>query len=369
MKTDWNGRYLDGNTAVSKKAEIHLLETGLQILLEDGTSLNWPYDQIRQAQGRYSGEPVRLERSEGLFEALIVEDTDFLVSLRSMVPQKAFRFHNPGFRRARVWLTIYAAIATLLVGLGLYRWGVPYLVHHITPLVPVSWEKKLGESQLDILAPSERRIRDPRMDRALQKIVDRLSATLRHCPYHFKVVVCDLPMFNAFALPGGPIVVLRELLVKTRSPEELAGVLAHEMQHVLKRHTTQKIIQDSSTGLLISAMAGDATGSMAFGLQSARNLALLEYGREEEAEADQEGMKMILAARINPAGMIRFFEELQKVDKMPEFLKYVSSHPATVDRIKNLRRLASSFKGSNKTLPLLPGTNWAGLLKTLPKAK
>ena len=368
MKTDWEGRYLDGKTAASQKAEIRLLESGLRIHLEDGTDMDWPYNQVRQAQGRYAGEPVRLERGEGLFEALMIPDTDFLVSLRSMVPNGSYRFHNPGFRRARVWLTVYASLATLLVGLALYRWGIPLLVRHVTPLVPVSWEKKLGESQLDLLAPPEHRIHDPRMDRALQTIVDRLSGSLRHCPYHFQVTVCDFPIFNAFALPGGPIVVFRDLLVRTRSPEELAGVLAHEMQHILKRHTTQRIIQDSSTGLLISALAGDATGSMAFGLQSARSLALLEYGREEEAEADREGMKLLLAARINPSGMIRFFEDLQKSEKMPEFLKYVSSHPATSDRIMTLRQLAGGSKVFPPALPLLPGSNWRVLLSGLNRS-
>ena len=137
MKTVWEGRYFDGKTGSVKRAEVRLLENGLGIVPEGEIEFVWPYEQIVQAQGRYSGEPVRLERGTGRFEALSIDDTDFLNSLRSMVPGSYFRFHNPRFRRARLWLTIYASVATLLAGLVLYQWGIPLLVHHVTPLVPV----------------------------------------------------------------------------------------------------------------------------------------------------------------------------------------------------------------------------------------
>lgn len=381
----WQGRYLDGKSAASHPATLRPYAQGLRIELEDGAVLDWPYPEIRQVQGRYTGEPVRLERGTSPVEALVVDDTDFLYGLRAWAGSKAWRFHDPGFRKKRPWFTLYAALATLVVCFVAYKWGIPVFAHTVAHKVPVAWERNLGDSVLKQFVPPERRMKDARLERALGRILARLTATLPECPYTFNVTISDGRMVNAFALPGGNIVIFRGLLEKTRSPEELAGVLAHEMQHVLQRHSTQRILQDLSTGLLISAMSGDVTGSVAFGLEGARTLALLEYGRGEEEEADREGMRMVLAAGIDPNGMVRFFDELKKLDKTPDFMKYLSTHPATGDRIKVLKKMASGAKpAKGEKLPaatitykkdpegrreLLPDVHWPALVKGLKQGE
>src|SRR5207302_1800985 len=101
---------------------------------------------------------------------------------------------------------------------------------------------------------------------------------------------------NAFAVPGGQVVLLRGLVERTRTPEELAGVLAHELQHVIQRHATRLLLQHASTGLVLVAVSGDITGAMAYGIESARMLGTLRYSRHLESEADVEGLRMLLAA-------------------------------------------------------------------------
>jgi Zn-dependent protease with chaperone function len=368
MKLIWQGQYLDGKTSSPREVEIRPLKDGLRIEQGRDTWI-WPYSEIRQVQGHYAGEPVRLERGEGITEALTIPDTDFLITLRAKARGQAGRFHNPGFRRTRFWLTVSAGLATLVVSFVTYRWGIPAMAERVAARVPVSWEEGLGESTLNQMAPPKTRLHNPALDRAILKILVKLVGTLPQCSYRFQVIVSNLPIVNAFALPGGNILVYRGLLEQTSSPEELAGVLAHEMQHVLKRHTTRRLIQESSTGLLISALSGDFTGSMAFGLKSASSLALMKYDRDEEAEADRDGMKMILAAGIEPQGMIAFFEKLKEKEKLPEYLKYVSDHPATGDRIEKLKELVSS-QASPRLIPekLLPETDWPGLVKGLGSA-
>lgn len=368
MKTVWKGQYLDGKTSNPRKVQVRPLKGGLQIRQAKGPAKVWPYSEIRQAQGHYAGEPVRLERGRGIAEVLTIADTDFLFVLRAKAGEKAGRFHNPAFRRTRLKLTVYAGIATLVVSFAAYRWGIPALADHVAAHVPVKWEEGLGASTLKEMVPEESRIQDPALDAAISKIVAKLTSAVPNCPYHFQVTVSDLPIVNAFALPGGHIVVLKGLIEQTDSPEELAGVLSHEMQHVLKRHTTRRLIQESSTGLLISALSGDFTGSMAFGVKSAGTLALMKYDRDEEAEADQEGMKLLLAAGIDPKGMISFFEKLKAREKMPEFLKYVSDHPSTPDRIEKLKKISAQKTGRAKPQKLLPGTDWKALVKKLKSA-
>jgi Zn-dependent protease with chaperone function len=374
----WKGRYLDGKSAAVHEVALRPYSNGIRIELSDGTVLDWPYSEIRQEQGRYEGEPVRLERGSTPTEVLVVQETDFLYGLRAWAGTKAGRFHNPEFRKKRPWLTLYAGLVTLVVCFVAYKWGIPALAHSVAQKVPVSWEKGLGDSVLAQLAPPEKRLKDPALDLAVRRILARLTATVPDCPYRFDVTVCDIPVVNAFALPGGHIVVFKGLLHKTKTAEELAGVLAHEMQHVLQKHSTQRILQSLSTGLLISAMSGDVTGSVAFGLEGARTLALLEYGRGEEEESDREGMAMVLAAGIDPNGMVRFFQELKKLDKMPDFMKYISTHPATGDRIEALTQQAKGKGPKGEALPavkiaykkdpegrreLLPDVQWPALVK------
>ncbi len=362
MQYEWQAFYLDGHTATRHRARVRLLRLGLEVTTPEGWTRLWPYDEIRQTQGFYEGEEVRLERGGELSEALLIPDPGFLVSLHEVAPQLGARFHDPGRRGRRIRLTILAAVAVVGITGALYLWGIPALAAVVAPSVPVAWEEELGRSAVAHLAAPELRCEDPRRQQALDAIVGRLAATVPRSPYTFRVFVVNRPEVNALAAPGGYIVVFRGLVDRAGSPEELGSVLAHEMQHVLRRHTTRALIQRTSTGLLIAALTGDMTGPLAYGLQSARVLGQLQYSRRAEAEADTEGMKMLLAARIDPAGMIGFFEGLMKGDRQSRtVLKYLSTHPSTGDRIARLRALAAQASGA--PVKLVPDYDWEDVRK------
>jgi predicted Zn-dependent protease len=138
----------------------------------------------------------------------------------------------------------------------------------------------------------------------------------------------------------------------------LAGVLAHEVQHVLKRHTTRAIIQHASTGLLVAAIAGDVTGAVTFALEGARVVAALGYSRRAEEEADVDGLRMLMEAGIDPAGMVAFFERVLGRESGPEGgWQYLSTHPATRGRVERLKGLVAN--GVPPTRPLLGAHDWA----------
>ena len=147
------------------------------------------------------------------------------------------------------------------------------------------------------------------------------------------------PEVNAFAAPGGYIVLFQGLLQQTETPEELAGVLAHEIQHILHRHGTRALLHHFSTELFFTLLAGEASGLVAFGLEGAKVLSTFQYSRGNEEQADTEGMHMLGAAEIDPRGMITFFELLQQQENnTPDFLQYLSTHPHTADRIAKAAR-------------------------------
>jgi len=358
VQTDWQAHYLDGQTAIRHPATVRLMRQGLEVTTGGGWTRFWPYAEIRQTQGFYEGEEVRLERGGTIPEVLLVSDLGFLLSLHELAPELSARFHNPARRGARLRLTVLAAAGVVALTAAIYLWGIPALATLAAARVPVSWEEQLGKSAVEYLAPAEKRCEDPRLNAAVNEIAARLTAAAPPSPYAFRVYVLDHPVFNAFAAPGGYVVVFRGLLERTSTPEELAGVLAHELQHVLHRHATRAIIQHASTGLLIAALSGDVTGPLTYGLEAARVLGQLSYSRQAEEEADREGMKMLVAASVDPAGMIGFFGVLMKKEgKTPEALKYLSTHPTSAERVARLTAMAAAAKG--KPAPLLPGSDWS----------
>ncbi|HEY7654692.1 MAG TPA: M48 family metallopeptidase [Methylomirabilota bacterium] len=362
MRTDWLGVYLDGRTAARHPATIRLMREGIEITTEAPGTRFWLYHELRQTQGFYAGEEVRLERGGDLAEVLLVPDVAFLESLHEAAPQVGARFHHPGRRGSRLRWTIVAAVSVIVITGAIYLWAIPALAALLAPRVPVAWEQSVGQSAIAYLAPADRRCADPRLGAAMEEMMRRLTAPGPPSPYTLRVYVVSRPVVNAVAVPGGHVVVFHGLLERTTTPEELAGVLAHELQHVLRRHATRAVIQDLSTGLLLMALTGDVTGPLAYGLQTARTLGALRYSRRAEEEADTEGMKMLLAARVDPRGMISFFETIQKEEgNGAKALTYLSSHPAAADRIARLKAMAATWRGTPE--PLLPREDWPELAK------
>jgi predicted Zn-dependent protease len=342
MRTDWDGHYLDGRAPVRRRARVRLTRTGIEIVPEGGAAAFWPYAEVRQTQGWHAGEEVRVERGRDLPESIVIDDPAFLEDLREIAQAPGRRFHDPRRRGRRVGYTVAAAAAIVAICAGLYLWAIPAVANVVAARVPVAWEQDLGRSAIDSMVPKDKVCREPDGQRALESMVATLVGAGPPSPYTFHIQVVDSKTVNAFAAPGGYIVLLRGLLDEARRPEELAGVLAHEMEHVLRRHSTKAIVQHVSTGLLITALTGDVSGAMAYGLESARVLGQLRYSRAAEAEADEQGIKLMIAAGLDPAGMIEFFEGLERKGKDPAgLLKYLSSHPGSADRATRLRELAA----------------------------
>ena len=120
MQRLWQGFYLDGRTATRYPISIQLTETALRFQTSDGRSLIWPYHQIKQTQGLYEGEPVRLEFGAPLAQAIVVQDTGFLVALQEASSAKVGHLHDPRRRGLRVRLTLLASLALMVLLTKLY---------------------------------------------------------------------------------------------------------------------------------------------------------------------------------------------------------------------------------------------------------
>ena len=357
MQTVWSGDYLDGRTATQHSATVELAPTGLSITLQNGEILRWPYAEMRQTQGSYAGEPVRLERRGQLAETLVVPDAAFLLALKRMAPESSGRFHNPRYRRVRARLVVLAALGAITIAGALYTWGIPTLARVATSMVPLSWEVRLGDEVIDGVAPADRRCSGRAGLQAIGEIVSTLASHLPAPPrYRFRPVVVDSPVVNAFALPGGYIVVFRGLLAVTQSPEELAAVLSHEMAHVVQRHGTRLLVEHASLRVLVRLLSGDGSG-VAYPLDAARMLGTLRYSRRHEDEADVDGMRLMARAGVDPAAIVKFLEALPRAaPDTPAALTYLSTHPSSQERVARLRGLATELAGPVR--PLLSDRDW-----------
>jgi len=357
MRLDWDAAYLDGRTAARRRATVRITRTGLDVALADGGArFFWPFREVRQTQGTYAGEQVRLERGGELPEVLLIGDIGFLSAARAMAPD-AGHLHDPAHRRFRVGLTFGALVTAVALALGIYFVGIPAFAQVAAARVPVSWEESLGASIVEHFAPPSRRCDDPVRQARIDAIVSQLAAKAQPQPYTFRVTVVNSPIVNAVAAPGGNIIVFRGLLERTETAEELAGVLAHEVEHVLHRHVTRAIFQHASTGILMAALVGDVSSVVAYGLEGARTLGDLQMSRGAESEADREGVRLLQAAGIDTAGMITFFEKLSARERGGDIVpRYLRTHPTTAERIATLRTLAAAAARPERRL--LPDDEW-----------
>lgn len=312
---------------------------GLHVETQDGAEhATWPFESLRPAGRAVRGEPVRLDRGPGASEVIVAPDAALLAELRRASP--AFAAHAPAPRAgltAGFALAIVGAVIASVV--ALYLWGIPALAGIAARQVPVAWERELGDAALESLAPSGVRIGNPIVTAPVDAIVDRLHAA-SGATDSFRVVVVDRPEVNALAAPGGVIVVFRGLLEFSEGPDQVAGVLAHEIQHVLKRHVLRGLLQRASLAVVLAVLAGDAGGTLA--TQLAQGLGDLSYSRGIEEEADVAGYALMRAAAIDPAAMPAFFERLERKGSDSKGLEFLSTHPATEARAKRLReRIAS----------------------------
>ncbi|MBX7040519.1 MAG: hypothetical protein K1X60_15290, partial [Nitrospira sp.] len=141
MSTARTAHYLDGRTATRHRVTLTISPAALQIAMPDGSTKEWPYGQIRQTQGTYRGEPVRLEFGTEPAEAVVVASRALLTDIHTAAPALAQHFHDPSWRQRRLAWTLGAGLGVIVMLIGLYRWGIPGIASAATPYVPIMWEE------------------------------------------------------------------------------------------------------------------------------------------------------------------------------------------------------------------------------------
>ena len=271
---------------------------------------------------------------------LYLKNPDVIRAFRQAAPdhltmpleQAAEQVRQARQRHRTVWTVAGATLVALVLGLW---FGSDVLVELAVNRIPVEWEQKLGESAYREFLAGQEVTKDGLAVAAVTEMTQRLASHVPNNPYRFDVTVVKSDVVNAFALPGGYIVVFTGLMKKADSPEEVAGVLAHELNHVLQRHGLERIIKQLGFVAVISIVLGNPPGLGGVMKQLGIELMTLKFGRAQETEADRTGLELLYGAKINPQGMITFFQRLAEKDEGR--IEWFSTHPmssARADRLK-----------------------------------
>ena len=305
-------------------------------------------EQPSMTSGGFNAEGIRIAWQDGEDSwVFIVDAGDEQIRCKTTAPTQISGQLNDITRKQSALERRFKAGGALLVFLlmlplllvALFFFNRESIASWVVYRIPVAHESRLGD-----LALAQTRLQmkltdsGPEVD-AIREIGKRLTTGSVHT---YRWFIAERPEVNAFAAPGGVVVVFRGLIDAVASPEELAGVLAHEVAHAELRHSLQGLVKSLGLRALMSIALGGAADSML--ADAATRMTELRFSRDAEREADANGLQRLVTARISPEGMVRFYERLasEKRSSPPVIL---STHPASGERLEWLRREAAQLSG------------------------
>jgi Zn-dependent protease with chaperone function len=333
-----DGWLYDGESAVRFAARVAAEGDSLRIDLDDGRGLEVAAADLLHLESRGDCEIYGRADIPG-----------WRLGVRGAPPLAAAKAGKQSYGRwiDRIGLWKAAGIGLLVSAAILFAanrfpvWVAPY--------VPPAWEKNFGDALVGDFGG--------RFCRGAggQAALDKLARELSPDSAALNIRVVKIPVVNAAALPGGNIVIFDELLSQADGPDEVAGVLAHEIAHIKRRHVTQAMIRQYGFSALIGTFGGSAGSSIDM-------IDSLHYSRGAEAEADSDAIETLRRADISPVPTARFFDRLGKQErKLGRFgtgLEYVSTHPLTGAREK---RFLASAVPRHAYRPALSRDEWEAL--------
>jgi predicted Zn-dependent protease len=201
--------------------------------------------------------------------------------------------------------------------------------------VPPEAEQALGEGMAKVVRGTGRPCEAPEVE----ALARRLAAAAGMDAQGLDVAVLDSAEVNAFALPGGHVFVFTGLLKKAESPDEVAGVLAHELGHVVLRHHLRSAMRSLGVGAVASAVFGDTSGVTALLVAGSSQLLDLAFSREQEEAADAFAVTLAEKVGFDPLAVGRFLERMEEPGAPPSLLR---THPTGPERRRALEKLAAA---------------------------
>jgi predicted Zn-dependent protease len=350
----YQASFCDGKCANSYQCLVTLTSHALRI--EYGQEkLYWNFHDVSITERPIFNQPLILRNIIDIEAKLVLNDSAILSKLEPKLQKNHLpRFSMPISNKS---ILCWSAVVLILL-LGIVKF-TPYLFENFAiKYIPSSVEKSLGDYAEKTIADEKTYCNSPLGKKALNKISQRFSLALGH-NNDFQIEIIEEQEVNAVALPNGKILVFSGLLNITESPEELAGIIAHELGHIIKHHPTKNFIGSLGFDIFIHIILGKSPqNSAAASLASV--LLQTKYSRKMEMEADAIAAQVLDKANLSSDGLISFFNRIDETNTgiSHNLLQYISSHPKTTERLNTIKAISSK---PSKITTLLQDKEWKSL--------
>jgi predicted Zn-dependent protease len=339
--------YRDGTSNRKRPVTLRFGDT-LEILESGNVIASWPYGDIRRADDPHG---LRLSSISALpLARLDIENEAVAQELLSRC--KSLEAGRSGTQTWRIvgW-SLAAACSIVLVTL----YGIPLIAERLAAVLPFSLEKRIGDAvdQQVRLVFSGQLCNQPEGKAAFTAMVNKLSEA-GGISVPLTAEVSSSSVVNAFALPGGKVYLFDGLLQKARNPDEIAGVLAHELGHVAHRDSLRKVIQAGGTSFLIGLLLGDVTGGGAV-ILAARSIIDASYSRDAENDADAFATSVMHKLGRSPRPMGEFLVRVTGDKKSTATI--LDSHPMSEERLARMKQDDRPVTGPE----ILSAQEWSAL--------
>lgn len=294
----------------------------------------WLVKHITAFNEQAMNTELHYRNAQGGTEKLVVRDEALLQELKTHL-----KYYKAGGKpHARLMASTgakLALIAGIIIGILLiaYLWIFPWLGERVAMNFSKDYEISMGEQMYQSIAATYK------IDEHKTTVINQFYQQLHYkVDYPIKITVVESGEMNAFAIPGGHIVVYDAILERMKTPEELAALLAHESSHVALRHSLRNIFRSLARKMFLALIFGNESGIVSVAVDNADELKGLQYSRSLETEADDNGLQLMEKSHINVQGMLRLMQMLQKESTTPQPPGILSTHPVFEERINNIKK-------------------------------
>lgn len=294
----------------------------------------WLADHFTRLEETAFDARLYYRNQDGQTDQLIIRDPQLLLTVKQLYRHTAISgsIYNRFFGSPRKKLL---SLVGIVIGIALLAYFVfiPWVAERIAMNFSKDYEITLGEQLY------EGTVSQYTVDTGRSRILNEFYQQLEYkIDYPVSITVVQSDEVNAFAIPGGHIIVLSGILDDMKTPEQLAALLGHEGTHIAQRHSLRNIFRSLGRSIFVSLLFGSDNGIISSIASNADALKGLEYSRALETEADDGGMALMRHSGIDPSGMLKLMEQLKASSPTEDAPGFMSTHPVFEERMQNIRR-------------------------------
>lgn len=327
--------YFDGKSSIQNEVTLKLSSFGIEITYFsdfNSKTIRWSKEDIH-VPDITTGQKVILRYGKKFpYESIELHNNDFTKNLleRYELNKKSKKytfFTENGFKGIAIGVVVFVGVFFLF-----YKVIIPTIAETAAVTIPIEYEQSFGKSiKQSLIANNEV---DSLKTKSLKSFFKKLNY---ESEYDIDLTVVNSPIQNAFATPGGNIVVFSGIIDSMECPEELAALLGHELIHVNNRHSTKSIFRSLANVIVLSVLLNDVNGITSLIIDNANSINELSFSRSLEKEADTEAIKLMLKNNINPQGMLGLLEQLNEINHGLDIPEFLTTHPITENRIDYIK--------------------------------